>query len=224
MEYYGAWNRDQLMIINGWLEGEVDVTRLCVDLYADPRWLDRFLAQFPEADTSGNGCISAAEAVKWHAARVPVLAPGRKDLRWMPREVSHWKEQVTMADGAVLGTEVYLPAGQGPFPVLVGRGTRLGGQMDCAHWYLARGYASVSQDLVPEGEELVAGDHGARAKLVRDVASDTAILLDWISRQAWCNGKVSILGYSAEGMATLPVLESHPRHLTAWKCRAAGVD
>jgi uncharacterized protein len=215
MEYYGSWNRDQLMILGGWLDGEVDVNELFVDLYADSRWLDRLLIQFPEADVDGDGRISADEAVRWHAARVPALAPGRKDLRWMPTTVSHWKELVTMADGAVLATEVYLPAGEGPFPVLVGRGVRLGGQMDGAHWYLALGYAAVSQDLVPEGEELVAGAHGARSKLVRDVASDTATLLDWVSEQAWCNGKTAIFGYSAGGMATLPVLESHPTNLTA---------
>ncbi len=215
MEYYGAWNRDQLLIAHGWLEGQLDLAELFIDLYDDPRWLDRLLAQFPQADPTGRGQISAEQAVRWHVARVPVLTPGAPDLRYMPRDVSHWKESLTMADGAVLGTEVYLPAGEGPFPVLVGRGVRLGGQMDGAHWYLGQGYAAVSQDLVPEGQELSAGMHGGRARVRRDTASDTAILLDWVAQQAWCNGKIGLFGYSAGGLATLPVLESRPPQLTA---------
>jgi len=215
MEYYGAWNRDQLLIAHGWLAGELDLNKLYIDLYEDPRWLDRLLAQFPEADATGSGQITAEAAVRWHAARVPVLVPGRDDLKWLPRDVSHWKEEVTMADGAVLGTEVYLPAGEGPFPVLVGRGIRQGGQLDCAHWYLARGYACVSQDLVPEGEQLSAGLHGGRARRRRDAVSDTATLLDWVAQQAWCTGRIALFGYSAGGRATLPVLDRRPRHLTA---------
>ncbi len=45
-----------------------------------------------------------------------------------------------MSDGVSLATQVYLPKGEGPFPVLIGRGARKGGQLDLAHWYLARGF------------------------------------------------------------------------------------
>jgi putative CocE/NonD family hydrolase len=47
------------------------------------------------------------------------------------------------------------------------------------------------------------------------VASDTYDLVQWIARQAWCSGKIGIFGYSAGGMATLPVLYLRPPSLTA---------
>lgn len=215
MEYYGSWNRDQLMIINGWQKGELDLEELFVRLYDDERWLDRFLKQFPEADADGDGKVSAEEAVRFHAFRVPPLTPGAKTPVWLPAGVSHWKELVTMRDGVELGTEVYLPEGEGPFPVLIGRGARLRGQTDGINFYLDKGFACVSQDLAPEGEEIRVGAHGASTDRVRNVEHDTYDLIEWTARQAWCNGRTAIFGYSAGGMATLAVLKNPPASLTA---------
>lgn len=215
MEYYGAWARDELMKVSGWIQDPIKPERLFVHLYDDERWLRRLLEQFPEADADGDGTITAEEAVRWHANRVPPLTPMSPDLRWLPDNVSHWKEVVTAADGAKLALQVYLPAGEGPFPVLVGRGVRRGGQMDCAHYYLARGFAAVQQDIVPEDAEVTIGAHGARSSLQRDTAADTEQLLEWVARQPWCNGRIGIFGYSAGGVATLPVLNRRPSVLTS---------
>ena len=223
-EYYGAWSRDQLMKINGWMPGDVELDKLFVDLYEDERWLGRLLEQFPEADADGDGRITAEEAVRWHALRVPMVAPGAEDLVWLPKGVSHWKELVRMRDGVELGTQVYLPEGEGPYPVLIGRGARKRGQTDLIHWYLARGFASVSQDLAPEGEELRVGPHGASARHRRDIANDTYDLVEWVARQPWCSGKTALLGYSAGGMATLPVLTTPPPGLTAVVTHISSVD
>ena len=218
MEYYGSWARDQLMKINGWMPGDVDPDALYVHLYDDQRWLRRLLEQFPQADADGDGIITAEDAVRWHAKRVMPLTPGSDDLEWLPDDVSHWKEVLRMRDGVGLALQVYLPAGEGPFPVMICRGHRRRAQMDGAHWYLARGFACVSQDIVPEGEALSVGAHGARAVnpgAARDVGADTLDLIEWVSRQPWCNGKTAIFGYSAGGMATLPALSSKPDGLTA---------
>jgi predicted acyl esterase len=212
------------MIINGWQRGEVDLDKLFIDLYEDERWLDRLLEQFPEADADGDGEITAEEAVRWHALRVPPLTPGAQEPVWLPDGVSHWKEMVRMRDGVELGTQVYLPEGEGPFPVWVGRGHRRRAQLDGAHWYLAHGFACVSQDLVPESEGLQVGAHGARARRRRDIGSDTYDLVEWIARQAWCSGKIGIFGYSAGGMATLPVLFLKPPSLTAVITHIASTD
>lgn len=223
-EYYGAWSRDQLMIINGWMPGDVDLEKLFIDLYEDERWLGRLLEQFPKADADGDGKITAEEAVRWHALRVPVVAPGAEELVWLPKGVSHWKEMVEMRDGVELGTQVYLPEGEGPFPVLIGRGSRKRGQTDLAHWYLAKGFACVSQDLAPEGEDLHVGAHGASARRRRDIASDTYDLVEWVARQAWYSGKMALFGYSAGGMATLPALFSKPPSLTAIVTHISSTD
>ena len=129
-----------------------------------------------------------------------------------------------MDDGAELGTEVYLPAGEGPFPVMVGRGIRQGGQMDTAHWYLGKGIACISQDLVSEKELLERGMHGGRSRSRRDPAPDTRKLLQWVSQQAWCDGNIALFGYSAGGMATLPVLEYRPPELDAVVTHIASTD
>ena len=212
------------MKINGWMPGDADPEKLFIDLYQDERWLDRLLEQFPEADADGDGKITAEEAVRWHAKRVPMVAPGAEDPVWLPKGVSYWKELLRMRDGVELGTEVYLPEGEGPYPVLIGRGSRKRGQTDLMHWYLAKGFACVSQDLVPEGEELHVGPHGASARHRRDIANDTYDLVEWVARQSWCSGKTALLGYSAGGMATLPVLTTPPPSLTAIVTHIACVD
>jgi predicted acyl esterase len=204
-----------LLKINGWILQDVDLEKLFIDLYEDERWLYRLLEQFPEADADGDGKITAEEAVRWHARRVPLVVPGSPQLAWLPKGVSHWKETLKMRDGVELGTQIYLPEGEGPFPVMIGRGSRKGGQMDLAHWYLAKGFACVSQDLAPEGERLRVGPHGARARHRRDIASDAYDLVEWVAKQPWCNGKTALFGYSAGGMATLPALISKPPNLTA---------
>lgn len=225
-EYYGYWGRDLLLQINDWVDEDVDLERLYIDRYEDPRWRQRLLEQFPEADADGDGKITAEQAVRWHAKRVPLITPGEDLIEWLPVGVSHWKEIVTMEDGAKLATEVYLPAGEGPFPVMVGRGIRQGGQMDTAHWYIGKGIACVSQDLVPEEEQLERGMHGgsSRSPRRRDPGPDTRSLLEWVSQQAWCNGKIALFGYSAGGMATLPVLEYRPPELTAIITHIASTD
>ncbi|TVR50433.1 MAG: CocE/NonD family hydrolase [Puniceicoccaceae bacterium] len=223
-EYYGYWGRDQLLKINGWVNQAADPDQLYIELYRDHRWLDRLLEQFPSADEDGDGTISPVEAVRWHARRVPLITPGQDLLKWLPAGVSQWKEQVAMSDGTILATQVYLPAGEGPFPVLVGRGIRQGGQMDCAHWYLAKGFACVSQDLVPEEERLERGMHGGRSIRRRDPAPDTRDLLAWVTGQAWCNGRIALFGYSAGGMATLPVLNLRPPELSAIVTHIASAD
>ncbi|MHB9031983.1 MAG: CocE/NonD family hydrolase [Anaerolineae bacterium] len=223
-EYYGGWARDQLLKINGWQPEDVDLEKLYIHLYDDPRWLARLLKQFPQADADGDGKITAEEAVRWHAKRVPLIVPGAPLLAWLPPEVSHWKESVPTRDGKRLATEVYLPAGEGPFPTMVGRGIRKGGQMDGAHWYLKKGFACVSQDLVPEGEDLQPGIHGASTRNGPPIGDDASDLVEWVARQAWCNGKIAFFGYSAGGMATLPALVNKPPSLSGYVTHIASTD
>ena len=74
-EYYGWWSRKQLTRINGWAEEDVDLDALFIDLYHDEGWLRRLLEQFPDADEDADGTITAEQAVRWHAERVPLVAP-----------------------------------------------------------------------------------------------------------------------------------------------------
>ncbi|HZP82973.1 MAG TPA: CocE/NonD family hydrolase [Chthonomonadaceae bacterium] len=109
---------------------------------------------------------------------------------------------VAMSDGVKLATDVYLPEGKGPFPVILLRtpydknaGAGLGA--DGAR----RGYALVIQDTrgrgASEGENLpFVGDLWEKHR-------DGYDTLEWIAKQPWCNGKIGSFGGSALGITQL---------------------
>ena len=104
---------------------------------------------------------------------------------------------VAMRDGVKLATDVYLPDGDGPRPVIFLRfpynkalGAGIGPEAT------KRGYAFVAQDtrgrFASEGENLPF-DADGRADGKWD-GHDSA---DWIAKQPWCNGKIGTWGGSA---------------------------
>jgi predicted acyl esterase len=121
---------------------------------------------------------------------------------------------VPMGDGVRLATDVYLPPGDGPWPVVLtrtpyGRGQAgLGGLVATS-----MGYAGVSQDMRgrfdSEGENLPfigCGwvDH-----------QDGADTLAWILKQPWCNGKIGTIGASAGGITQNLMAGAAPKGLAA---------
>ena len=115
-------------------------------------WLRKMKAQFPEADLNGDGLLTESEATLWHQTQVHPFPPQGHELDNLPDAVSHWTVMVPMRDGAKLATEIYLPGGGGPWPVVLVRTNR--GRMDSALDYgdalLASGdLAFVGQDPYP---------------------------------------------------------------------------
>jgi len=100
-----------------------------------------------------------------------------------------------MSDGAKLATDVYKPAGEGPWPVILMRSTygRGGGNIEET---LNDGYAMVIQDVrgmgQSEGEAYVFNADGWRPGL-----TDGADTVAWIKAQPWCNGVIGTQGGSA---------------------------
>jgi len=104
-----------------------------------------------------------------------------------------------MADGTRLATDLYLPDGPGPFPVVLVRTTYNKNNLDKnARNFMRQGYASVMQDtrglMASEGTFTGSADGGWGAH--RDGADTVA----WIRKQSWCNGKVASWGPSALGI------------------------
>lgn len=104
---------------------------------------------------------------------------------------------VAMRDGVTLATDVYLPAGDGPWPVIFLRfpynkvlGEGVGPEAN------RRGYVFVAQDtrgrFASEGENLPF-DADGRADGKWD-GHDSA---EWIAQQSWCNGRIGTWGASA---------------------------
>jgi putative CocE/NonD family hydrolase len=113
---------------------------------------------------------------------------------------------VPMRDGVSLSADVYLPVGDGPWPVLLTRtpydNTRL---VEIGIWWAERGYAYVGQD--------VRGRYDSEGTFIYYHAEveDGYDTIDWIGRQAWCDGNVGMTGGSYLGQTQyLAAITQHP--------------
>lgn len=128
-------------------------------------------------------------------------------------------EMVAMSDGVRLATDVYLPEGAGPWPVVLertphGRGAARPAEMSLADSaprsaaglaaaFTERGYAVVFQDCRGRG-----GSGGHFASYL-DEAEDGAAACAWITEQSWCDGHICTIGlsYCAHTQAALGALD-----------------
>ncbi|MFD4192074.1 CocE/NonD family hydrolase [Amycolatopsis thermoflava] len=117
---------------------------------------------------------------------------------------------VRMRDGVRLATDVYLPEGDGPFPVVL---TRLpydkNGEIIrvdvFAEALLERGYALVAQDTRGKFRS-----EGETVPWVTE-AHDGYDTIDWIVNQPWSNGRVGMTGLSYVGYTQWAALSTnHP--------------
>ncbi|PTY01603.1 X-Pro dipeptidyl-peptidase-like protein [Verrucomicrobia bacterium LW23] len=124
--------------------------------------------------------------------------------------------RVKMRDGVELATDVFIPPGDGPFPVLFSRGyygrlnatkgaqgTKEGGMIfivqDCRAVYDSAGQRG-RPDLVEPDFEM----------------NDCRDALDWIAKQPWCNGKIGMVGASGNGInPSVAALVKHPNLVMA---------
>jgi len=111
------------------------------------------------------------------------------------------KVMVPMRDGTKLAADVYLPDGEGPFPVVVARSVYGRGDESYARPFVSQGIAFVAQDTRgrgdSEGRDRVFADDGWH--LMQDGVDTIA----WVRRQQWCNGKVGTWGGSALGITQI---------------------
>jgi len=153
--------------------------------------------------------IAAQKAEQPPAAEPPGLiakAPGRQTVR-MP-----------MRDGTKLATDLFLPEGPGPFPVLLTRTpySKKSNALDAYRTHAQQGYAVVIQDtrgrFDSEGENSpFFGDGWANGKM------DGYDTVEWIASQKWCNGKIGTIGGSALGIAQyLMAGTPHPKLMAQW--------
>ncbi len=128
-------------------------------------------------------------------------------------------EMVPMRDGVRLATDVYLPAGSGPFPVVMERtpyGRHLPSRSEItaanrtpasraafAARFTARGYATVFQDT--------RGRYGSEGRFVKYLSDgeDGFDTCSWLRAQPWCDGRICTLGlsYAAHTQAALGCLD-----------------
>ena len=126
---------------------------------------------------------------------------------------------VPMRDGVRLAADIYRPAGEGTFPVLLertpyGKGEtsrsertakdpRPRTRADMAADFVRHGYAVVYQDT--------RGRYGSEGKFVKYLSdgADGYDTVAWLVAQPWCNGKIGTLGlsYAAHTQSALACLD-----------------
>lgn len=116
---------------------------------------------------------------------------------------------VEMRDGIMLVTDVYLPPGRGPFPVVLCRvpyGTKSDYifQPAVGHFFAENGFAYIAQNV--RGRF---GSEGTFTAYTDDHESTDAYdTIDWIVSQEWSNGIVGVMGESYYGFTALAAAAS----------------
>lgn len=126
------------------------------------------------------------------------------------------KESVAMTtrDGVRLDADVYRPAAEGEFPVLLMRqpyGRAIASTVVYAHptWYAAQGYIVVIQDV--RGRGTSAGEF----RLFEAEIEDGYDAVEWAARLPGSSGRVGMYGFSYQGMTQLYAAIARPPALTA---------
>jgi len=156
------------------------------------QWASRLTRFFSAADLNHDGTIDLAE---WTRAVAQVTELAKTPAKAAPVQTV----RLAMRDGVHLATDIYLPAGQGPFPVVFSR-TPYGrtAHAEGAVNFAAAGCVAVVQDMRgrfdSEGENLPFIGCGWNEH------QDGVDTIEWIKQQAWCNGRIGTLGGSAGGI------------------------
>jgi len=145
-----------------------------------------------------------------------VLFPECGETDVVPRPGASVRVMVPMRDCTRLATNVILPDGPGPYPVIVvrtpyGRANSeflplpgIGEAMFAPH-----GYAVVEQDT--------RGRFNSEGRFVPYLVErdDTVDTLDWIARQPWFNGKLGVWGLSYLGLTAELAMVARPELVDA---------
>jgi putative CocE/NonD family hydrolase len=122
--------------------------------------------------------------------------------------------KIPMRDGVRLSADLFLPAGEGPFPAMFNMtpyGTVEGSEplMTTAESFVRRGYAYIAVDV--RGRYDSEGQWYAHPAAERHDGIDA---IDWIARQSWSDGKVATIGHSYSGWNQWPIAqECNPHHV-----------
>ncbi|CAN5391300.1 CocE/NonD family hydrolase [soil metagenome] len=113
--------------------------------------------------------------------------------------------RVPLRDGVELATHIYLPASDGPFPVMFVRTPYDAGGIGGALEWTGRGFAYIKQDV--RGCYLSDGEYYPCLQ----ERADGEDAIQWICEQPWCNGRIAMYGGSYVSMTQIAAaLSGHP--------------
>lgn len=122
------------------------------------------------------------------------------------------QEKIKLSDGVKLSTDIYLPTQTGAYPVILLRTPYNKMQMrGYGQFFAANGYVVVAQDV--RGEFASEGEYTPFINEKRDGLE----VLDWIAKQAWCDGQIAGFGTSYSGFSVLTLMDQqHPNLKTVF--------
>ncbi len=156
-------------------------------------------------------CVGSMDAFEF-----PTSPPPRNDIRVENRVA------VPMRDGVILYADVFRPAQEGQYPVIVSRTPYSTERSPAAYasavYFSRRGYVYVYQD--------VRGRHESEGRWepFRDDIEDGYDTIEWAAAQAWSNGKVGMDGGSYLGHVQWRAAQAVPPHLVAIFPRVASTS
>jgi len=116
-------------------------------------------------------------------------------LKFWPQGTRHFSKRVALRDGAKMATEIFLPPGEAPFPVILLRTPYgRGGGATRSKAYADKNIAFVVQDSRGRGDS-----EGVIVINNENEIADGYDTLEWISKQSWCNGRIGMIGGSGHG-------------------------
>jgi len=132
-------------------------------------------------------------------------------------QVTCTTQWVPMSDGTMLATDVYMPEGDGPFPVVMmrnpyarvfGGGCFIGFGASMAV-YAENGYVGIHQEVRGTNRS-----EGTFNPMFQE-ASDGYDAIEWAGTQSWSNGKVGLTSGSYLGLTQWQPATLTPPHLAA---------
>lgn len=129
--------------------------------------------------------------------------------------------RIPMRDGVTLSTDLYRPAGSGPWPVIVTRTpyNKNGGRtLAAGRYYAAHGYVYAAQDVRGRGDS----DGGWEP--YRHEGRDGYDTIEWLGAQSWSTGRVGTIGQSYTGYDQWLAAVEQPPHLAAMVVRTTMTD
>jgi putative CocE/NonD family hydrolase len=167
---------------------------------------------------SAGGCAS-----RHHPPMPPVAWPVVPEPTAGYKLTADFDQRVKMRDGVDLLADVYRPAAEGRYPVILVRDPYNKGQMskfwsDQIKYFVRHGYVCVSQDVRGRGES-----EGEFTPSHQE-GPDGFDSVEWCAAQPWSNGKVGMLGASYGAYAAWVAAAQQPPHLAAMVAIASPSD
>lgn len=151
--------------------------------------------------------VLSPDARDWTATRLLTDSIVRDRLAGMPARTEPGTVETTMVrmrDGAELSTQVFLPAGDGPWPVIIVRDPYSFSQYLSCKIFVRYGYGCVYQEVRGRGPS-----QGEWYPFTHE-GPDGLDLINWVLEQPWQNGKLALQGGSYVGVVQWAVAGDMP--------------